>query len=159
MNALKDKIYDKILRYPALSDIDIGNEFGVTRGYVYQLRQKFVRKLDFVLAQSIAGAFLSEFQQATDYFKSQVSRLEDKIQEYEENKKGTKTVYKMNATGQKYAEDIDLNAMDKMEIDNNIRDIMKQQQSLWKDIVLFARQGEAVEIIKMIQDGRIRTDT
>lgn len=158
LESLKEKIYDTILRYPAKTDQEIGEQYGVGRSYVWKLRQKFVRKLDFVLAQHIAGAFLAEFQQATDYFKFQVSRLEDKILEYEKNKKGTKIIFKMNTTGQKYADEVELNAMDRMEIDDKIRDIMKQQQSLWKDIVLFARQGEAVEIIKMIQDGRIKVE-
>lgn len=159
LDTLKDKIYDKILRYPALTDVDIGLEFGVNRTYIWKLRQKFVRKLDFVLAQSIAGAFLAEFQQATDYFKSQVSRLEDKITELEKLKKGTKTIWRKSAEGGSFPEEVKLNSIDKLEFDNHIRDCMKMQQSLWKDIVLFARQGEAVEIIKMIQDGRIRTDT
>jgi len=33
---------------------------------------------------------------------------------------------------------------------------MKQQAELWKDVLSLARQGEAVEVMKMVKSGRIK---
>jgi len=152
---LKESVYATLIKYPAKTDVQIALETGVSRGYVWQLRQKFIRKLDWALAQNVAGAFLAEFQMASDAFKLQINKLEDKIKELEELKKGKKTIFKKGADGQTYPEDVELNSMDKLLFDREIRDTMKQQHELWKSIVHLARQGEAVEVMKMLQDGRI----
>ena len=72
---------------------------------------------------------------------------------------GHKTIFKRNAEGDSYAETVKLDAMDKLQISRDIRDIMKQQTDLWKNIIFMARQGEALEVMKAIKDGRLRTDS
>jgi len=153
---LKETVYDTLIKYPAKTDSTIAKETGVSRGYVWALRQKFIRKLDWALAQNVAGAFLAEFQMASDSFKLQINKLEDKIQEMEELKGGEKTIFKKNKEGQSYAEEVKLNSMDMLIIDKEIRDCMRMQHELWKSLLSLARQGEAVEVMKMVQSGRIK---
>ncbi len=157
---VREDTYKYIITHPAKTDTEVSLKFGISRGFVYNLRQKFVRKLDYELAQNIAGAFLVDYQHASDYFKLQTTELEEeKIQLHNLQETGQKTIFKRNAEGNSYAEQVDLDAMDKLQINRDIRDIMKQQTDLWKNVIFLARQGEAVQIMKLIQSGRIRTDT
>ncbi len=156
---LRENAYEYMLKHPSESDQKIANHFGISRGFVYNLRCKFVKKLDYELAQKMAGAFLADYEQASDYFKLQTTDLEkEKTKLIQLQEDGHKTIFKRNAEGQSYAETVDLDAMDKLQISRDIRDIMKQQTELWKNVVFLARQGEAVEIMKMIQNGRLRTN-
>jgi len=154
---LREDTYKYIITHPSKSDAEVADQFGISRTFVWKLRSKFVRKLDYELAQNIAGAFLVDYQHASDYFKLQTTELEDeKIQLRQLQKDGIKTIFKKGAEGQSYAEQVDLDAMDKLQISRDIRDIMKQQAELWKNIMFLARQGEAVQIMKLVQSGRIR---
>ena len=155
MQTTKDDIYITLIKRPSLNDYEIADEFGVSRTFVYNLRQKFVRKLDWELAQNVAGAFLAEFQMASDAFKLQITELQTKRTDLEKLKEGTKTIFKKGVDGHTFPEEVDLNSMDKLVFDREIRETMKQQQDLWKSIVHLARQGEAVEVMKMLQNGRI----
>lgn len=153
---VRENTYKYLITHPSKSDQQVADEFGISRGFVYNLRQKFVRKLDYELAQNIAGAFLVDYQHASDYFKLQTTELEgEKIKLRDLQKSGQKTIFKRNKEGDSYAEQVDLDAMDKLQINRDIRDIMKQQTDLWKNVIFLARQGEAVQIMKLIQSGRI----
>jgi len=157
---VKEKAYEYMLKHPSESDQKVANQFGISRGFVYNLRCKFVRKLDYELAQKMAGAFLADFEHASDYFKLQTTELEkEKTKLLQLMEEGHKTIFKKNAEGQTYAETVDLDAMDKLQISRDIRDIMKQQTDLWKNVIFMARQGEALEIMKAIKDGRLRPDS
>jgi len=156
---VRTDVYTFLITHPALSDYQIADKFGISRGFVYNLRQKFVRKLDYELAQNIAGAFLADYQHASDYFKLQTTELEnEKVQLRTIQETAKKTIFRKNEQGDTYAEQVDLDAMDKLQINRDIRDIMKQQTDLWKNVIFLARQGEAVQIMKLVQSGRIHTD-
>lgn len=153
---VKTDVYTYMITHPSKSDYQVADKFGISRGFVYTLRQKFVRKLDYELAQNIAGAFLTDYQHASDYFKLQTTELEEEkkllrvLQE-----EGVKTIFHKSEDGPTYPEQVSLDAMDKLQINRDIRDIMKQQTDLWKNVIFLARQGEAVQIMKLVQSGRI----
>lgn len=154
---LKEQAYQVMLKNPAWGDEEIASDIGIGRSTVWRLRKKLIGKIDWELAQRIAGQFLTDYQLASDYFKQQITDLERIKQEREESKAGgTKTIYKKGKDGQTYAEEVELNAFDLMEIDKDIRSIMKQQSDLWKDIMFLARQGQGAEVMKMIASGRIQ---
>lgn len=139
---LKDEVYHTILQHPALSDYKIADKVGVSRGMVWNVRRKLALTLDYQLTRNVAGAFLTEFQMASDYFKIQIERLEDL-------KQRKKTVQRNNVTtGKVETREVPLDPID-------ILSIEKQQTDLWKNLLMLARQGEAVEIMKMMRDGRI----
>jgi len=104
LEVTKDSVYEMLLTRPAWSDQKIANESGFSRSYVWNLRQKFLRTLDWALAQNVAGAFLSEFQMCSDAFKLQITQLEDKKIELEEWKEGTKTIFRKGEDGHTFPE-------------------------------------------------------
>ena len=142
----KNQIYKTIVEHPALSDYEVARKIkGVSRSTVQRSRLKFIEKLDYELAKNVAGKFLADFQQASDYFKLQIERLENL-------KKEKKTIQRNNmTTGKVETKKIDLEPMDVLAIE-------KQQTELWKNIIFLARQSEAVEVMKLIQNGRIAID-
>ncbi len=156
LQVVKDKIYVDLVQKPSLNDRQIGELHGVSQSYVYNVRQKFIRKLDYQLAIDVSSAFMAEFQMANDAFKLQITILEDKKKDLELLKDGTKTIFHQAADGHKYPEEVELNAMDKLQIEREIREIMKQQENLWKSILMLARQGEAIEVMKLVKNGNIR---
>lgn len=146
-----------MIKYPAKTDDKIASDIGIGRSTVWRLRQKLIGKIDWELAQRISGQFLTDFQTASDYYKLQIQELEDMKQEHIKSKVGgKKTIYKKGKDGQTYAEEVDLNTFDILEIDRDIRSIMKQQQELWKDILFLANQGKGVQIMRLIASGRIQ---
>lgn len=149
-NKLKEEkklqVYRTIIEHPALSDYEVADKLkGVSRSTVNLCRKQFIEKLDYELARNVAGKFLADFQQASDYFKVQIERLENL-------KKEKKTIQRNNVTtGKIESKKIELEPMDILAIE-------KQQTELWKNIIFLARQSEAVEVMKLIQNGRITID-
>lgn len=151
-----DKIYKEMLENPSASDYEIAQKFHVSRGMIWNIRQKYIKRLDYQIVQNLGGKFLSEFQQATDYFKMQIERLNHRKDQLESLLTEQKTVFKTNLEGVKYPELVELEPRDKAEIIKLINDTEKQQSDLWKNIINFARQGEAVEVMRLMQTGRIK---
>lgn len=157
--AITKVAYTEMITYPALNDEQIARKVGLNQTTVWRLRKKLVGKIDWELAQRIAGQFLADYQMASDYFKIQITNLEEQKGELNQLKTGTKTIFKKGKDGQSYPEEIELNSFDKLTIQRDIRELMKQQQSLWKDIMFLARQGQGAEVMKMIASGRIQLPT
>ncbi len=148
-NKLKEEkkleVYRTIVEHPALSDYEVADKLkGVSRSTVNLCRKQFIEKLDYELARNVAGKFLADFQQASDYFKIQIDRLENL-------KKEKKILHEYDEQGNKIAGETDLEPLDILAIE-------KQQTELWKNIIFLARQSEAVEVMKLIQNGRITID-
>ena len=151
------EVYTHILTYPTKSDYTIADELNLSRSHVWRLRKKIIGAIEYTLAQKVAGQFLLDFQMAGDYFKTQIGKLEKQKTEtegYKEN--GKKTIYKKGKEGQSFAEEVDLNEFDKMQINREIREIEKQQTDLWVKIMMFARQGEAIEVMRLMKNGTIQ---
>jgi hypothetical protein len=108
---------------------------------VWRIRCKIITAIDYELAKKVAGKFLADFQMATDYFKTQIERLENL-------KTREKTVHHSTKDGGVFTTEEKLSPMEILAIE-------KQQTELWKNILFIARQGEAVEVMRLIQNGRI----
>lgn len=159
---LKRAIYKTILTYPAKSDYQIAREMNLSRSLVYRCRLKIIKTIDYELARNVAGKFLIEFQQASDYFKMQIERLEDlKLAKYEEIQfKRVKDDEEYDMDNDKYVLERSGKLYEKVTVivdatHKDILDIEKHQTKLWENILFLARQGEGIEILKAIQDGRI----
>ncbi|GEM_PF-3612110 len=147
---LKKVVYQTILTYPTKSDYEIADhlneqKYNVNRSLVYRTRNKLVGAIEYTLAQKVAGKFLADFQMASDYFKLQIERLENL-------KSRKQTIFKKAPEGHMYPEEVDLGPMEILAIE-------KQQTELWKNIIFLARQGEAIEVMRLIQNGRIPIPT
>ena len=155
--ALREDIYKTMVTKPSFSDRKIASVFNVSQGFVSSLRHKFIRTLDYTLAKDVAGAFLAEFQMASDYMKLQITKLDAEKEDLEKLKsEGRKVIYKKNAqTNATYAEEVALDQMDRIQISRDIRDIEKQQTDLWMKILFMCRQGQGVQVMKLMQSGRI----
>jgi len=140
-HVISEKIYNLILQYPTKSDNALSKELNLDNKTVTKYRKKLYVGLDHHLARNISGKFLTHFQMASDYFMKQIEKLE-------ELKKEQKTIFKKGAEGQSYAESISLEPMDILQIE-------KQQTVLWEKIIFLCRQSEAVEVIKMMQNGEL----
>lgn len=108
---------------------------------MYRIRLKLISAVGYTLAQNVEGKFLVEFQMTTDYFKKQIEWLE-------ELKKEEKTIFKKDKDGQSYVDQASLEPLDILAIE-------KQQTELWKNILFLARQGEIIEIMRLMKDGRV----
>ena len=155
--ALREDVYTTMVTKPAWSDRKIANHFNISKTFVLNLRHKFVKTLDYTLARDVASAFLAEFQLSSDYFKLQITKLDLEKEDLERLKsEGRKVIYKKNPeTDATYAQEVPLDAMDRIQISRDIRSIEKQQTDLWKDILILCRQGQAVQVMKLVQSGRI----
>lgn len=140
---LKRQTYDLMLEHPTWSDQEIADKLNVSRSAVWRVRNKIVVGIDYELTKKIAGKFLVDFQMASDYFTKQIERLEQlKTQE--------QIVYHTNAkTGGSFAIKEPLNPMDILQIE-------KQQTELWKARLFLCRQNEAIQIMKLIQNGQLQ---
>lgn len=139
LNPISQQIYNIILKYPTKSDREIGKELNLSHMTVFRFRKKLYVGLDHHLARNVAGKFLTHFQMGSDYMMKQLEKLE-------ELKKEQKTIFKKGAEGNSYTEKIPLEPMDILAIE-------KQQTVLWEKIIFMCRQSEALEVIKMIQNG------
>jgi|APSaa5957512535_1039671.scaffolds.fasta_scaffold03090_7 hypothetical protein len=135
---VKRQCYKLMLTKPSWSDPQIAKSLGISRGVVFRTRKTLLSTIDYELAQNVAGKFLVEFQMASDYFKLQIERLD-------ELKEQKNTVLLKDGS----IEEIPLNPLEILAIE-------KQQTELWKNIIEFASQGEAVEVMRLIRDGKIQ---
>lgn len=139
---LKEQVYKEILAHPSLSDYQIAEKLNISRPTVWRTRNKLIGAIDYELAKKVAGKFLTDFQMASDYFKLQIDRLENL-------KTKTKTIQRNNmSTHEIETKEVPLDPLDILAIE-------KQQAELWKNILFLARQGEAVEVMRIIGNGRI----
>jgi len=166
MNALQlspiaEQIYKSILRYPTKSDVTLGKELNLSHTTVNKYRKKLYAGLNHHLAKDVAGKFFTHFQMASDYFMTQIEKLEVLKEEAQSFKEGggTKTVFKKGKNGNSYAEEEKLNAFDKLIINKEIAALEKQQTDVWAKIIFMCRQSEAIEVMKMIENGVISIST
>jgi len=138
---LKTQTYQTILDHPTWTDRQIGEHLNLSRSSVWRVSCKIISAIDYELAKKVAGKFLADFQMATDYFKTQMERLE-------QLKEQTKTMHHSTKDGGTFVTDEKLSPLDILAIE-------KQQTELWKNILFIARQGETVEVMRLIQNGRI----
>lgn len=152
-NELKQTVYRATLQWPTKSDRQIAEDVGVSRALVWKSRIKMIKAIDYTLAREVAGKFLVEFQQAADYFKMQIEELEKRKYEIEQLKGKTKTIFRKGENGQSYADTVPLEPLDIAKLIDEQVTIEKHQTELWKNIIFLARQSEAVEVLKVIQNG------
>lgn len=138
----KDNIYHSIVLHPSKSDYDIADEFGVSRSYVYNLRQKVMRKIDYELLRNASGLFLTKFGECSD-------RLEAYISELEGYKKDTKTILKSSKEGGTWAEQVPLDPTDKAII-------IKLQMDATKQILQMAAQPRLITIVRAMRDQNFK---
>lgn len=136
----KQLVYECWLEHPTWSHRQIANKTGLSRWQVQRTIQKFLTSVDHKLGQAIASKFLVEFQKASDFWKLQMTELQD-MKEH-----GKKTIYKVNKEGKTYAEEVRLDSSD-------IIRIMNEQSTRVEKILLLASQGELVQAIKMLANG------
>jgi len=161
MNALQlspiaEQIYKSILKYPTRSDTTLGKELNLSHTTVNKYRKKLYAGLNHHLAKDVAGKFFVHFQMASDYFMTQIEKLEilkEEAQKFKED--GTKTVFHKGTDGNSYAEEEKLNSFDKLIINKEIAALEKQQTDVWAKIIFLCRQSEAIEVMKMIENGVI----
>lgn len=144
-NPISEEIYNLILQYPTKTDTQLARDLNLHRHTVSKYRKKLYLGLDHHLVKNVAGKFLTHFQMGSDYMMKQIEKLE-------ELKKQEKTIFKKGTDGQTYPETIPLEPMDILAIE-------KQQTVLWEKIIFMCRQGEAIEVIKMIQNGEFVRST
>lgn len=165
MNALQlhpiaEQIYKAILQYPTKSDTTLGKELNLSHTTVNKYRKKLYSGLTHHLARDVAGKFFTHFQMASDYFMTQIEKLEvlkEEAQSFKES--GTKTVFRKATDGHSYSEEEKLNAFDKLTINREIAALEKQQTDVWAKIIFMCRQSEAIEVMKMIENGVISIST
>ena len=129
------------LRHPTKSDRDIAKVSGISYTTISKYRKLYDEQVDQEFIAITAGKFISEFGKAIDYWKLQIDELE-------ELKSRTKTVFKMGKNKKKYAEQVELEPMD-------ILAICKQQAELRKYIIFLGSQGEVREVIKVMRSGKL----
>lgn len=130
-------IKDAILQYPTKSDRSIAKMVGISQPTVSKFRNENMVKIDSDFIDAVAGKFIQEFAAASDHWKKL-------IEELEVLKGEKKTIFKKNATGQSYPEEIDLEPNDKL-------NIIKEQADLRAKILFLAGQGEVREVIRILR--------
>lgn len=153
---VSEAVYNQMLTFPTRSDRGIAKSLNLSQPTVSKYRRKLYVAIDHHLAKNVAGKFLAHFQMGSDYMMKQIEKIEtlkEEAQGFKED--GTKTVFKKGSEGQSYAEEEDLNAFDKLVINKEIAALEKQQTELWSKILFLCRQSEAVEVIKLIQNGEL----
>jgi hypothetical protein len=153
---LERAIYKHMLEFPTKTDYQIAEDLGIKRWSVWKFRQKVIGQIDYELGKKIAGKFLTEFQMAADYFKLQIERLAKRKQNLETLLNQKKTVLSKDEEGNTIIKHYEMDPLDKAQIIKVINDVEKQQTDLWKNIIFLANQGQGVEVMRMIRDGRIQ---
>lgn len=126
--AIKQSVYMERLRDPICTQKQIGERLGLPEYTVSRALKSMMGTHDRQLRQMLAGKFLEEFQMASDYWKRQITLLE------ELKKESTST--------------------------DEIIKIMREQSDRWEKVLFLARQGEAVEVMRLMkQDGERLPET
>lgn len=73
---IKASIYKLLLNEPTLTQREIANRVGVHESEVSKAIKKTATSVDYQLAMQVAGKFLQDFQKASDFWKLQVTELE-----------------------------------------------------------------------------------
>lgn len=127
---IMQEVYLERLQNPLVSQKQIGVNLNLSESTVSRALKKQLGSHDFKLGQMLSGKFLEEFQMASDYWKMQISRFEE-LKKKDEN--GFPTI--------EFEKELEL---------------MKQQSQLWEKILFLARQGEAVEVMRLMKNGAIQ---
>jgi len=137
----KPKILDLINRFPTKTDKQIALETGCERHTVSKYRKETDLRYDSEFVAIVAGKFIKYYGDASNYWNSQITELE-------ELKKSKKIIFKTDSDGHKYQEEEYLDPID-------ILAICKQQAELKKMILILAGQGEVREVIRIMRSGKI----
>jgi len=135
------KLRDLFLLHPTKSNLALCKLSGETRALVKKYRDIYDEQIDQEFISMTAGKFINEFGKAIDYWKLQINELE-------ELKNRTKTIFKINDKKKRYSESVPLDPMD-------ILSICKQQAELRKYIIFLGSQGEVREVIKIMRSGKL----
>ena len=121
---LKTQTYQTILDHPTWSDRQIGEHLNVSRSAVWRVRCKIISAVDYELAKKVAGKFLADFQMASDYFKTQIERLEKLKEE-------TKTVYHSTKDGGTFTTEEKLSTLDILAIEKQQKEFAQEIAKQW----------------------------
>jgi len=133
-------VYNQMLTYPTKSDRAIARNLNLGHATVSRYRKKLYVRIDYELSRNISSKFLTHFQMASDYFMKQIENLE-------ELKTQRKSVI-IKTKDDCMVQTIPLEPMEILQIE-------KQQTELWAKIIFLCRQNEAIEVIKLIQNGEL----
>ena len=136
---IKQLVYFERLKDPIASQKDLAIKLGLSESMVSRAIKSMMGTHDYQFRQLLAGKFLEEFQMASDYWKMQITQLENL-------KDSKKTIFKKAADGHVFPEEVELEVDDMMKI-------MKEQSDRWEKILFLARQGEAVEVMRLMKNG------
>jgi len=120
---IKQSVYLEKLKNPIIQQKEIAQKLGLSEPMVSRAMKSMMGTHDYTLRQMLAGKFLEEFQMASDYWKTQITLLEELKEESD-----TETIIKL----------------------------MKEQSDRWEKILFLARQGEAVEVMRLMKNGAIQ---
>jgi hypothetical protein len=137
---LVKNIYNQMLTFPTKSDRAIARDLNLGHSTVSRYRKKLYVKIDYELSRQVSSKFLTHFQMASDYFMKQIENLEAL--------KGQKKVIPIKTKDDFFIQPIPLDPLDILQIE-------KQQTELWAKIIFLCRQNEAIEVIKLIQNGEL----
>ena len=116
----KQRVYKLMLLEPAITQSEIAERLNLKPRTVSRIINKIVKSNDYQLAMSIAGKFIQDFVNASDYWKIQITELEHLKEKLTD-------------------EDKEL-----------LVKIMKEQSELYGKILLLARQGELMAAIRKL---------
>lgn len=136
----KDDVMRFMVMHPSWNDSRVAAEFGVHRNTIGNIRRKFEVRVDYELAQKLAGRFLAEFTQAGDYFKGKIDEAEAAIEELRARLAAE--------PGMAHGDAVAIHmAMDRLR---------HTQLEFWKSILEAAGQGATVEGLRVLRDAEIR---
>ncbi len=141
LKPIQRSIYEMMITYPTKSDRAIALELNLSNTTVSKYRKKLFIGINYEMARNVSSKFMAHFQMASDYFMTQIEKLE-RLKSEKNN------VVTVDEDGSKKMLTIPLNP-------GEIAALEKQQTELWKNIVYLCRQSEVLEIITLIQNGDI----
>ena len=134
----KDDIYLSILMEPSKSDHTIADDNGVSVNYVWNVRQKLMRKQDNEFLRNSAGIFMNEFQTCADRLKLYITELEG-------YKGEDKTITHSTKDGGTWTERVPLDPTDKSLL-------IKIQMDATKQLLHMAAQPRLINVVRAIRD-------
>lgn len=141
----KEEIIRCMVMHPSWGDARVAAEFGVHRTTVSKIRRKFEVRVDYKLAQNLAGKFLAEFTQASDYFKGKIDEAERSIEALRD---------RLDADGTLPPKER-MSAGDAVSLHMAMDRLRRTQLDLWKAVLESAGQGGMVEGLRVLRDADI----
>ena len=146
----------EMIMHPHDTDQQIADRTDLARSTVANARKAFRGTLQYELARKVADGFLTDFTEGYEYMRGQIGRLDDLTEKLQEDLLTGQVRREIHQGMEVNTKLVNPDMHDRLEIYRALAALEKQKTELRAKMLNMAKQGEAVAVLRMIRDKRIK---